>query len=271
MRVALILLVFLFVAPLFAQTPDCDSLTSEQKKVVASVFASEHPYDGCDGTFEECLKEKSVHPLVRRLASWICRKAKAGQNASQISQSLRRRALSMMKQGTKYTIDTSRAIVVGSESAPVKVAMYVCARCPYCSKLVPLLYKEVMSGRLRNIAVVYIKLFPIKAHEHSAEANMAVASAASLGKGIEYLLKVYENFDNFSVDALSCYASAVGLDRTLFEAKMKDVRDIVVESKKEGIRNTVDATPTIFISGRKWQGDLDIDTVVDAILEEQGL
>jgi len=271
MRPTVIFVVLAIEASLFAQTPDCDSLSSEQKKVVNTVFASEHPYDGCDGTFEECLKEKKVHPLVQRLASWICRKAKAGQSSSQISQSLRRRALSMMKQGTKYSIDISKAIVVGSESAPVKVAIYLCARCPYCSKLVPQVYREVMSGRLRNIAVLYIKLFPIKSHEHSAEANMAVAAAASLGKGIEYLLKIYENFDNFSVDALSCYADAVGLNRTLFEAKMKEVRDVVVESKKEGIRNTVDATPTIFINDRKWQGDLDIDTVVDAILEEQGL
>jgi len=248
----------------------CEDLEGPRKAVADQVLATQHPYDACDGTFAECLKARPVAPLVRRLADWVCRKAAAGQDAAAITRSLEKRATSMMRPGKTWAIDLSTAPVAGCTKAQAVVTVYLCARCPYCAKLVPALHREVTSGRLAGRVALYFRLFPIKSHEHSTEANLAVAAAASLGKGWDYLLRAYRGFDAFSVAVLPDWAAEVGLDRGTFEsaAASSPVRDAVVSSKKEGLRNGVDSTPTLFINGRRWLGDLDADTLVDALEEE---
>jgi len=268
-RVLCILPTLALCWPAYGENP-CDNLSPEQKAVVEQVFATQHPYDACDGTFKECLKAQPVAPLVQRLANWVCRKAASGQDAAAIVRSLEKRAMSMMRPGKQYAIDLGSAPAAGCTKAKVVLTAYVCARCPYCAKLVPVLHREVTSGRLAGRVGLYFRIFPIKSHEHSTEANCGLAAATSLGKGWEYLLRAYRGFDSFSLEALSEWAAEVGLDRATFEsaAASQAIREAVVASKKEGLRNGVEATPTFFINGRRWLGDLDADTLLDALEEE---
>lgn len=248
----------------------CAHLSASQRAVAEQVFASQHPYDACDKTLAECLKAQPVAPLVRRLADWVCRKVAAGQDASAIVRSLERRALSMMRPGKTYPIDLSDAPVAGCQDAKVTVTIYLCARCPYCARLVPTLHREVTSGRLAGRVALRFRLFPIKSHEYSTEANVAVEAAVTLGKGWEYLLRAYRGFDSFRTSALEEWAQDVGLDPNEFRARVASpaTRDRVVASKKEGLRNGVESTPTFFINGRRWLGDLDAETLWDAMEEE---
>ena len=66
------------------------------------------------------------------------------------------------------------------------------------------------------------------------------------------------------------WAAQVGLDRNHFEGLLKDpsLEQLLVQSKKEGIVNKVDATPTFFINGRKYFGSMDIDEMIDVVIEE---
>lgn len=41
-----------------------------------------------------------------------------------------------------------------------------------------------------------------------------------------------------------------------------------MESKKEGLRNEVNETPTFFINDRKYVGDLELEELVDVLEEE---
>jgi protein-disulfide isomerase len=84
-----------------------------------------------------------------------------------------------------------------------------------------------------------------------------------------FLLKLYSEYDSFSVDRLEEWAAAAGLDRAAFVKAMKDpaTRKRLVLSKKEGLRNGVDATPTLFINGRRYYGDLDHDSLLDVLDE----
>ena len=60
------------------------------------------------------------------------------------------------------------------------------------------------------------------------------------------------------------------MGRAQFEAAMADdrTRARLVNSKKEGIVNKVDATPTLFINGRKYVGDLNPKEIIDVVEEE---
>ena len=94
-------------------------------------------------------------------------------------------------------------------------------------------------------------------------------AAERQGKLWPFLLKLYANFDSFAPGKLAGWASAAGLDRVAFEKALKDKsnRKALVSCKKEGLRNGVKATPTLFIDGRRYYGDLDHDTLLDVLDE----
>ncbi len=251
-----------------AQTPTCDKLPKDKKAVAEALLDSQHPYDCCDDTISACLKKKPVCALAYRLAENICRRVKEGQDPQKITRGLSRRARSMMPQ-KKVTIDLTNASMAGDTKSPITVVEYACARCPYCAKLTPKMYEEVTNGRLKDKVKLYFKTFPIRSHEYSKESGLAYIAAAKLGKFWEYLLYSYEHFDDYCILKQSEWAELVGMDRAAFEAAVADpvTRTLLVESKKEGIVNKVEATPTFFINGRKYSGDMNIDELVD-VLEE---
>jgi len=253
-----------------AQTPLCKALDGEAKSVSRYLISTEHPYDCCDDTIEQCLKTRPDCKLPARLANYVCRKAAGGEGKAAIRRSLQKRALSMMRPGRTYRIETKANPAAGISGAKVRMVVYACTRCPFCSIMVPELNREVTSGRLAGKALLNIKLFPIKTHDHSAEANMAAAAAGTLGRYWEFMLVLMRHFDDFMVEKLPDWAVEAGLERTAFQRAMKspEVRKALVASKKEGLKNGVTATPTLFINGRKYVGDLDTDTLVDVIEEE---
>jgi protein-disulfide isomerase len=252
-----------------AQTPVCDRLTGAQQRLAAELLGSEHPYDCCDGTIAACLGQRPVCSLARRLADNVCRRVAEGQEADRIRRALSRRARSMLPSGPAAEIDLEGVPMAGDEDAPITVVVYACARCPFCSKLLPELHDAATGGSLVGKARLYFKLFPIRGHPHSREGGLAFMAAAEQGLFWEFTLHSYANFDDFCVDRLAQWAEAVGMDQEVFAARVADpaTREALVESKKEGLRNRVEVTPTVFIDGRRYVGDLTLEELVDVIGE----
>lgn len=268
--IAALLLVLLLPTGAAAQTPTCDALQGDARAVAVSVLAAQHPYDCCDDTIARCLDATPRCPLAARLADAVCRLAGAGKDAPTIARALERRALTMMRPGRVHPIDTSSAPRVGPAGAPVELAVYLCLRCPYCSKLLPALHREVTAGRLAGKVALTVRLFPIKGHLGSTEANLAAQAANAQGRFWDYLLYAYGHFGEFTPDGLPAWATAVGLDRAAYDAALADprTRAALVASKKEGLANGVEGTPTLFINGRLVVADMDLETLVDLCEEE---
>jgi protein-disulfide isomerase len=146
----------------------------------------------------------------------------------------------------------------------------VCGRCPFCAKLIPAIKRQVAEGALKGKAKLYVKLFPIRTHAGSTEAGKAVLAAQELGKFWPYLDKLYAHFDDFDAAKLPDYAVEAGLDRAAFLAQFNDaaITSRLTDSKKEGLRNKVEATPTIFLNGYRYTGDLSSVIVQDLVEEE---
>jgi protein-disulfide isomerase len=256
--------------PSAGQTPTCDALARTDRRFAQRLLASEYVYDCCDGTIARCLAARPTCELAVRLAENICLRIAQGQDETRIRRALSRRARSMVGGGKLAEVNLSNAPIVGSPDAPATVVVYACARCPYCSRLVPALYRAVTAGSLQADARLVFRTFPIRGHEHSTEAGLAFAAAETMGKFWEFLLYAYGHFQTFSVEAQPDWAAAVGLDPAMFSARMAEpaTREALVASKKEGLINGVEETPTLFINGRRWVGDLEIEEVIDAVEEE---
>ncbi len=264
-----ILWVVLWISPAHAQTPICDELTGGQRGLADTILSSEYLYDCCDGTISACLAEEPACSLARRLADNVCRRVEAGQDEAQIRRGLSRRARSMVGGGAPMEIDLEAAPVLGPDDAPVTVVIYACARCPFCSRLIPELIETESSGPLHERVRFAFRIFPIRGHDNSTPAGLAFQAAAELDAFWPFMLEAYRHFDGWSPEAQLQWAQAVGLEPEDFEARMADpaTRAAVVASKKEGLVNGVEATPTFFINGRRWVGDLEKDELLDALEE----
>jgi protein-disulfide isomerase len=160
--------------------------------------------------------------------------------------------------------------MAGDEGAPVVLVVYACARCPFCSKIIPPLYEEVSQGSLKGKARLYFKVFPIRGHAYSKESGLGFAAASLMGAFWPFMLHSYANFDDFCIKRQVEWAEKSGLTPQAFDHMVNapDTRAMLVESKKEGLRNKVDATPTFFINGRKYVGSLEFKELVDVLEEE---
>jgi protein-disulfide isomerase len=266
----LMLTMFLCASGATAQTRDCDGLKGAQRELALAILKTQHAYSCCDRTLQECLGRKPVCRVVERLANDVCRRAAAGQDRATIERGLARRATSMMPSGKKYGIALANMPPAGDPSSKVTAVLYLCPRCPYCSRMAPALYQEVTQGSLKGKVKLYVRPFPLRSHGKSTEAALAWMASIRLGKFWPFTLKLYENFDQFDPAKLPDWAEATGMDRKEFLRLTGDkaLRAQLVESKKEGVRNGVDATPTLFIDGRKYVGDLDARLVADVLAEE---
>jgi protein-disulfide isomerase len=270
-RVATAVLVVLWsAAAAMAQTDTCETLDETQRRSAEMIMAGEYLYECCDETIVRCLEAQPDCGLAVRLANDVCRRVAAGQDEEGIRRALSRRARSMVGGSKPAEIDLSNAPIFGSAEAPVTVVIYACARCPYCSKLIPALYEIVDSGELKDDARLAFRIFPIRGHEGSTEAGLGFAAAAELDGFWPFVLHAYRHFEDYSPEKQVEWAAAVGLDRGEFMARLRDpaTREDLVASKKEGLVNGVQETPTLFLNGRRWVGDLAIESLADAIQEE---
>ncbi len=270
MRFIISVLTFFVACSAAAKGLDCDSLNYKEQQLAEKILASEYLYECCDQTIESCLKAEPTCFLALRLEANICRRVKAGQNEADIRRALSRRARSMIGGGEPATIDLSEAPIFGRDDARVTIVIYACARCPYCAKLVPKLYESIANGELSTSARLAFRTFPIRGHEASTEAGLAFTAAYEMHQFWPFMLYSYSHFENFSLDAQSAWAEEIGLNPLEFTSKMNDpaTREALVTSKKEGLVNHVEETPTIFLNGRRWAGDLEIAELIDASLEE---
>jgi protein-disulfide isomerase len=253
-----------------AQTATCHGLSEKGKAFSRELFGTMHPYDGCDKTFDKCLAEKPPKPVVLRLADDVCRHIKEGKNRDQIEQALGKRAQSMLPVGKPAVFALDQATLAGDPHAPVIAVVYACARCPFCKVIVPALYEAVTSGPLKGKVRLYFRPFPLKDHAGSTEGGLAVFSAGRLGKFWPYLLHLYKNYDAFCPRLFPDWAAWVGLDKAAFEKEYAkgETRSALIASKQEGIRNRVNATPTLFINGRKYVYEINAKVITDVLLEE---
>jgi protein-disulfide isomerase len=253
-----------------AQVPTCDALSRTQRAAALRLLESEHPYECCDDTIARCLEARPTCALAVRLTDEICRRVAAGQDEVHIRRALSRRARSMVGGGQLAVVDEAGAPAVGPSDAPVTLVVYACARCPYCSELVPELYRAASGGPLVGTFRMVFRTFPIRGHAGSTEAGIAFTAAAAQGCFWKYMLLAYARFDSFSVEKQPAWAAEAGCEPVAFSALMADprTREALVASKREGLANGVEETPTLFINGRQWVGDLEAVAVFDAVAEE---
>jgi thiol-disulfide isomerase/thioredoxin len=197
---------------------------------------------------------------------YVAHLVNSGFTDSEISEKLERR----FRLPRHPQIDVSAAPSKGSQSGRVIVVEFVDYECPHCRHAQSLIKQAV--EEFPNEVKVFYKHFPLSAHANARLAVEGAVAAQRQGKFWPFSDKVWLNSDGLTPAVLEKIAKEIGLDVAKWRADLGSaaVKDRVAKDRSEGDDLGINATPTIYINGRKYDDPLEIASFRDWINEELG-
>jgi protein-disulfide isomerase len=162
--------------------------------------------------------------------------------------------------------DPKRDHISGSADGLIKLLEYGDYECPFCAEAQPIV-KEIQR-QLGDDLLFAFRHFPLtNIHPHAEHAAEAAEAAGVQGNfwGMHDLL--FENQGALEDENLAAYAAGPGLDKTrlIREVVWKIHKQRIREDFKSGVRGDVNGTPTFFINGKRYDGDLNLKYLLNAL------
>lgn len=150
-----------------------------------------------------------------------------------------------------FSIATTDQPSLGNLSAPITIIEFTDYQCPTCAATQPTLERLVKEYGSKVRLVV--RDFPLNQHTEAFKAAEAAEAAREQGKYWEYVGLLMRNQSELGVAKLKDYASQLSLDSKRFNAALDSGRfeERVQTDLAEGLRLGVNATPALFINGRR--------------------
>ena len=167
-----------------------------------------------------------------------------------------------------WMADLSTAHRVGPSDAPVQIVVYSDFQCTFCRELVPVLQK-VRAEFPQQVTIVY-RHFPLEAHPRAFAAAVAAECAAEQGLFWEYHDKLFAASGDLDDAKLLELASSLGLDQQRFNACMHSTppRQAVEANLREAMELGLPGAPSVFLNGRRIEGPLTHENLVNRIKEQ---
>jgi protein-disulfide isomerase len=144
----------------------------------------------------------------------------------------------------------------GNPAASLELVEYGDYQCPYCGQAYPIV-KYIQKELGESIKFVF-RNFPLKKiHPHAMMAALASEAASRQGRFWEMHDILFENQFKLNNNSIFFYAERLGLDVADFkeDLKLHELERKVAMDFEGGLRSGVNATPTFFVNGNKYEGD----------------
>jgi protein-disulfide isomerase len=117
---------------------------------------------------------------------------------------------------------------------------------------------------------LFFKQFPLDIHSQAALAAAAAVAAQKQGKFWQMHDALFASHNDLRRPTILALASAVGLDMKRFEADLDspDVRKLVARDEEDGSGVGVMSTPTLFIDGQHYNGNIKLE-ILKPILDAE--
>jgi protein-disulfide isomerase len=150
-----------------------------------------------------------------------------------------------------FSISTTDQPSLGNTDAPVTIVAFTDYQCPSCAAMHPML--ERLVKEYANKVRLVTRDFPLNQHVEAFKAAEAAEAAREQGKYWEYIQVLMRNQSSLGVEKLKSYATELGLDRVRFDSALDSAKfaESVQRDVENGMKLGLNATPTIFINGRR--------------------
>ncbi|MFH1468032.1 MAG: thioredoxin domain-containing protein [Pseudomonadota bacterium] len=254
----------LLVIAAHAAPPACEALEGAERERAEALLARTWPHACCDDTLSACLAATPRCRLVDRLATDLCQRVAKSQPDETIALALRQRAWSRIAFGPPARIALATAPTAGDPAAPVVLVVYASPLGPNCARMLPPLYAAITAGALAGKVQLFLKPFPLRSTPHDTEAGLVLMAAHEHGAFWDLALWTWAHAGDFRLEALQEEAEAAGI-----AARTEDpaLLDVLRASKREGVELGVTSTPTFYLDGRLYRGELEVEELVDTLEE----
>ncbi|WP_219418903.1 DsbA family protein [Pseudonocardia nigra] len=154
--------------------------------------------------------------------------------------------------------------VLGAEFTLVEYGDF---ECPYCRAAAPVI--DEVRGRLGDRLVFAFRHFPLaELHPFALSAAVAAEGAALKGQFWPMHARLYAGEEpHLTQDDLRRYAEEIGIppEKVVWPAT-QFVEDRVEADFNSGVRSGVRGTPTLFVNGEQYRGDITVRNLLDALV-----
>ena len=229
------------------------------------MLTDEFDYCGRPLTLLATLKKGDACKHTKRLVGLGAAMANDGAPASEILVALSKYNQTFNTKRAKLTIDDR--LCTGPKDAKVTVLEFSDFECPYCGAARPVIEAVV---KTKTAARLCWAPFPLPAHLHAVLAGQAALFARDGGKFWQMHDAMFENQAVLSEVTITELLKKFGLDAAAFTKAVVANKyvDELNASKDAGHTAGVDATPTIFVNGRKFSLNISSESLGLAIDDE---
>jgi len=156
--------------------------------------------------------------------------------------------------------------VRGPADAPVTLVEYGDYECPACQYAHGEVEK-LLEAEGHNVRFVF-RHFPLMTtHPQAMAAALAVEAAGRQGKFWEMHHKLFESRGQLDHEHIRGYAAELGLELDNFarDIKSKEIEVQIRQHRLEGARSGVNGTPTFFVNGSRYDGDITYEALSSAV------
>jgi protein-disulfide isomerase len=219
-------------------------------------------YEGVDTTEPY---DKVRGQIIDHIRQTRYAKAKAAYVAS-----LRSQAHVAIRLGPPRTpISLKDTPVRGAADAPLTLVEYADYECPYCQQIQPALDK--LEAEYKGKLAFAYKDVPLPMHSHAEKAAEAAHCAGAQGKFWEYHDLLFSS-RQLDLPQLKEHARALKLDQEAFDKCLELGQEsaAVKEALSEGQALQLQGTPSFFINGRFFSGNMSYEQLRAIVEEELG-
>ncbi len=235
---------------------DTSPLTPREKKEWSS-YVTEllAPCSDVPVSIAQCIQEKRSCSRCMPAAKYVLKGVRDGLSREQVEKSYHGR----------FDADLIRDVAPGDSpakgpsSAPITLIEFADFECPYCAIMAPRL-EEAFAKHPGQIRFVY-KFMPLSGHPHGEIAARAAIAALDQGKFWEMHDKLFANRDHLEPQDLDSYAKELGLDLNKLhqDETSQATTDRLAAERKQADSLDVKGTPTIYINGREYDVQSDLN------------
>ena len=254
---------------------DFTGLSPAKKTLALKALRTQACTCGCAMKVAECRVKDPKCSYSRGLASITVGAIKAGKTVDEaIGES------KASKFGTRPTpkllddpvpIPTLGSPVTGPADARITLVEFSDFQCPYCSKAIAQIY-ATLKAYPNDVRLIFKQYPLVELHPAAAIAAAAALAAHRQGKFWEMHDVMFANRARLSRQSILAWANEIGLDMQRFTADLDSdaIKTAVLRDQADGDKAGVEGTPTVFLNGLRYNGDLAPDAfkpVIDGELK----
>lgn len=224
---------------------------------------------GCDMKVAECRVKDPSCSYSRGLSAMIVDSMRKGKSESDAVAEAKASKLGHVAEAKLLNdpvpIPTLGSPTMGPANARIVLVEFSDFQCPYCVKAVEKI-NAVLKAYPNDVRLIF-KQYPLESHPQASISAAAALAAHNQGKFWQMHDVLFANRTQLSRQNILAWAGKLGLDMKRFTADLDSdaIKKAVIRDTQDGDKAGVEGTPTVFIDGQRYNGELALDAIKPVI------